>query len=86
VLRRKCHGSFNAEMAALSHEILSRNLITWIDPRFNYQVLIGAEQNRIENVTTLRTFRDPAAVGSIIPILKQLLDRAYFFISPDAKP
>ncbi|MBN9595898.1 MAG: hypothetical protein J0G36_11145 [Afipia sp.] len=68
----------NAEMAALSHEILSRNLITWIDPRFNYQVLIGAEQNRIENVTTLRTFRDPAAVGSIIPILKQLLDRAYF--------
>lgn len=68
----------NAEMAALSYELLSRDLVSWIDARFNHQVLIGAEQYRREHPVKPDLARDHAQLGAIRPVLDHLLANSYF--------
>ena len=76
----------NAEMAALSYELLSRDLVTWIDARFNHQVLIGAEQYRRAHPVRPELPRDHVEVGAIRSVLDHLLAESYFLHFAGCQP
>jgi len=68
----------NKEMAALSFELLSRNLVTWIDHRFNRLVMLGIAEQLPLLFSNSAGSRSPAAIGAARPIIAQLLANCYF--------
>jgi hypothetical protein len=67
---------FLAEMPPLSHELITRGLVQWIDPRFNHQVLINIETDRRRR--RLAWEHNDAKAGPLGPTLDRLLAESYF--------
>jgi hypothetical protein len=68
----------NSEMAAVSYELLSRNLVAWMDHRFNRLVILALAEHLLSVSVHDGHSRSPAAVGATGQIIAQLLATCYF--------
>lgn len=78
--------SSNYEMAALSYEILRRDLVTWLDYRFNRLVLFGL----VENLPAMRRpsaqQADSSDARTITEIIAELYANSYFLHFAGCQP
>jgi hypothetical protein len=66
------------DMAALSCELLTRDLVTWIDHRFNRLVMLALAEHLPSVAADQGKPRSPAAVGTLRPVIAQLRANCYF--------
>ena len=76
----------NLEMAALSFELLSRQLVTWIDYRFDRLVLLGIAEHLPLSSATGAGIHPHAEIGAVRPIIAKLFADSYFLHFAGCQP